>query len=402
MHRVAPHITQDGQGPAAMRVLVAEDDCVMRGALVALLEASGIDVVAVAGNAQDAIEAAAREQPDVCIIDVRMPGGGGARATREIRLRSSAQVVALSGSHERESVVEMFRAGASGYVVKGTGPDELIEAVRRTARGETTLSDAISGRVVEALTDRLADDDARASARASVADRIRKTVDECLVTMVLQPICELHDRRPVGFEALARFTMDPLSPPDRWFREAGEVGLLNDLERCTVGAALHTLPALARDVFLSVNVSPSALLDPALLDTILESGATERLVIEITEHAPVEHYETLGRALDVLRDAGVRVAIDDAGAGFASLRHILRLRPDLIKMDGELTRHVDTDRGQKALASALIAFARETGTSIVAEGLETSAQVSVLRSLGVELGQGFHLGRPSVPDRAAA
>jgi EAL domain-containing protein (putative c-di-GMP-specific phosphodiesterase class I) len=93
------------------------------------------------------------------------------------------------------------------------------------------------------------------------------------------------------------------------------------------------------------------------------------------------------------------VAIDDAGAGFASLRHILRLRPDVIKIDGALTRHVDVDQGQRALASALIAFARETGTRIVAEGLETDAQVRVLQGLGVELGQGFRLGRPAAPKR---
>ena len=394
---------EGGQGPVATRVLIAEDDGVMRRALVALLEHErGMEVVAVAANAQEAIAAAEATQPDVCILDVRMPGGGGPQATRGIRAASSAKVVALSGRHDRESVVEMLRAGAAGYVVKGTGPDELVEAVRRTARGETTLSNAVTGRVVEALTDRLAHDEARDVARATVTERLRATVDDCLVTMVLQPICELHERRPVGFEALARFSLDLHRTPDVWFREAAEIGMLAELERCTVGAALDAIPALADDVFLSINVSPSAILDPGVLDAILRSGAEERLVIEITEHAPVEHYETLCRALDVLRSAGVRVAIDDAGAGFASLRHILRLRPDLIKIDGALTRHVDVDRGQRALASALIAFARETEATIVAEGLETDAQVAVLQDLGVELGQGFRLGRPSMPEHVMA
>ena len=392
-----------GPPTSRTRVLIAEDDGAMRHALVALLEAErDMDVVAVAENAQAAIDLADRHHPDVCIVDVRMPGGGGPRATREIRARHRARIVALSGRYDRETVVEMLRAGASGYVVKGAGPDELVEAVRRTARGEATLSDAVAGKVVRALTDRLADDEARDLERASVADRIRTTVDECLVTMVLQPICDLDRRRPVGFEALARFALLPGRAPDVWFREAAEVGMLEELERCTVRAALDTLTALAHDVFLSINVSPSALLDPSLLDAMLTSGAAERLVVEITEHAPVEHYETLGRALDVLRTAGVRIAIDDAGAGFASLRHILRLRPDLIKIDGALTQHVDVDRDQRALASALIAFARETRTTIVAEGLETDAQVSVLQGLGVELGQGFRLGRPAVPERVPA
>jgi EAL domain-containing protein (putative c-di-GMP-specific phosphodiesterase class I) len=120
-----------------------------------------------------------------------------------------------------------------------------------------------------------------------------------------------------------------------------------------------------------------------------------RIVLEITEHAPVEDYGDLERALAPLREGGLTVAIDDAGAGFASLRHILRLRPDIIKVDKTLTQGIEFDSSKRALARALITFARDIGAEIVAEGIETSSEQAALHALGVRYGQGYHIGRPA-------
>src|SRR5207302_1055710 len=120
----------------------------------------------------------------------------------------------------------------------------------------------------------------------------------------------------------------------------------------------------------------------------------KELVIEITEHAPVEDYDGLNEALRSFRERGGRLAVDDAGAGFSSLRHILRLVPDFIKLDGALTRGIDTDRTRRALGAALISFASEIGVPIIAEGIETQAEVDALRALEVTCGQGFFLGEP--------
>jgi EAL domain-containing protein (putative c-di-GMP-specific phosphodiesterase class I) len=117
-------------------------------------------------------------------------------------------------------------------------------------------------------------------------------------------------------------------------------------------------------------------------------------VVEITEHELIEDYAHLLDALTPLRTAGIRLAVDDAGSGYASLRHILSLQPDIIKLDIALTRGVDTDPVRRALASALVGFARDTGSVIVAEGIETSAELAALQRLGVPLGQGFYLARP--------
>lgn len=387
----------------SIRVLVAEDDAVMREALCALVTTSGdLELAGAACDADEAIGAAIQLRPDVCIVDVSMPGGGGARATREIRAAApGVNVLVYSGSDDRKTVLELLRAGAAGYVVKGAAPDEVLEALRRTARGEATLSDDITGRVVGALTEVLARDADADDARAQLTARIQRTLDGGLLSTVLQPICDLSSRAPIGFEALSRFHAEPVRAPDVWFQEAEEAGLLLDLDLLAVRSALAALPALAPSMFLTINVTPTTVLAPAFLDTILGTPGADRIVIEITEHAPIDRYETVGRALARLRADGVRVAIDDAGAGFASLRHILRLEPDFIKLDGELTRHIDADQNQRALASALMTFARETGTTIIAEGLETDDQIEALRGLGAPLGQGYRLGRP-VPVRVAS
>jgi EAL domain-containing protein (putative c-di-GMP-specific phosphodiesterase class I) len=120
-----------------------------------------------------------------------------------------------------------------------------------------------------------------------------------------------------------------------------------------------------------------------------------RIVVEITEHEAVEDYAALVRSLDTLRGLGCRVAIDDAGAGFASLRHTLQLAPDIVKVDISLTRDIDSDRGRRALASALISFADEMGMTIVAEGIESQAELDTLRELGVIYGQGYFLAEPA-------
>jgi len=120
-----------------------------------------------------------------------------------------------------------------------------------------------------------------------------------------------------------------------------------------------------------------------------------RVVLEITEHEAVDDYDTLIRGLAGLREQGVRVAIDDAGAGFASLRHTLQIAPDIVKLDISLTRNIDTDHARQALASALVQFADEMEITIVAEGIETPEELAELVQLGVHYGQGFYLAKPS-------
>jgi EAL domain-containing protein (putative c-di-GMP-specific phosphodiesterase class I) len=223
--------------------------------------------------------------------------------------------------------------------------------------------------------------------------RIRSLIDRDGLDVEFQPVFDLANCRIVSLEALARFWVDPVRPPSAWFAEAAEVGLGTELELAAIRRALARLDDFPDDVALAINVSPATALDPRFTEML--EDAADRLVIEITEHAQVDDYEALREALAPLREGGAQLAIDDVGAGFANLRHILRLAPDIVKLDLSLTQEITRDPAREALASSLVGFASGVGAAIAAEGISSDEELHLLRTLGVEYGQGFHLARPS-------
>lgn len=222
---------------------------------------------------------------------------------------------------------------------------------------------------------------------------VRTLIDAGMVKVALQPVVQLEDGTVVGFEALSRF--GGRVPTDRWFRGASRCGLGGELERLTLKEALGLLPGLPPAVFLAVNVSPAALEDAEVL-ALLHAVDLSRVVVEVTEHEAVGDYLAMRAVLDALRRSGARIAVDDTGAGFASLRHVLMLQPDVVKLDTSLSRAVHHDERQRKLVTALLTFAREVGSVVLAEGIETEEQLVALRTLGVPLGQGWHLGVPTI------
>jgi EAL domain-containing protein (putative c-di-GMP-specific phosphodiesterase class I)/CheY-like chemotaxis protein len=378
-----------------VRVLLADDSDSVRDALAQILgEDDSVELVAIAQDAQEAIELAVKHLPDVALIDVRMPAGGGVHATREICRRSpQTAVVALSAADDRRTVLRMLESGARGYLVKGSATSELIEMIKRSARHESSLSSEVAGHVVDELARKLRDEGAETSRLRDVSDRIERSLEDGGFAIALQPIVLLPSEDVAGYEALARFDLEPNQTPDRWFMDAESVGMRLELELAAIERALEELPFLDRDAYLSVNVSPTTLLEGRLEDH-LPPAIRPRIVLEVTEHAPISSYDDLDAALATLRADGVRLAVDDAGAGFASLRHILKLAPDLIKIDQSLTTGIAHDRRVRALAAAIIAFARETGVAVIAEGVETSSQLAELRALGATGAQGFLFGKP--------
>jgi len=214
------------------------------------------------------------------------------------------------------------------------------------------------------------------------------------LTMHYQPIVDLHSGLVVGFEALARFGPHSRHPPNVWLEAAEHVGRRIELEVLAVEAVAATVGQLPPGCYVTVNASPYAILAPALTDAVQQLPLS-RVVLEVTEQAPIDCYEQFMATLDPLRERGLRLAIDDLGAGFASLNHILALEPDLIKLDRRITSAIDRRPKTRALAAALTTFATETGVTVLAEGIETESQRAVMRALGVSLGQGYLLGRPA-------
>ena len=384
-------------GHRSIRVLVAEDEPSVRAALVGLIRAEpSFELVAEVANAIDAIEAAAAYEPDVAVIDVRMPGGGGAAAVRGIKRKSpETRMLAFSAVDDRATVLEMLEAGVVGYLVKGSSIESIVQSIQQAWAGQGSLSVEVTGDVIEELVGQLSVRRRAEDRRRTREGRVRKAIEsEGALGVVFQPICDLATGKTVGAEALARFHLPPSRPPDRWFAEAGEVGLRRELELTALDHALAHLTELPKGLFLSVNISP-ATLRGASLRRALSSVEARRVVIEVTEHMPVEDYDALNDAIDRVRALGVRLAIDDAGAGFASLRHILRLAPDFVKLDRTLIDDIERDRSHQALAAGLISFANKIDATIVAEGIERDAQLRALRELGVSRGQGFLLARPA-------
>ena len=384
--------------PLPIRVLIADDDAnVLRAVADVIAAAGGMIVVATARDADEAIAAARRETPDVAILDVKMPAGGGPRAAAEIAEHvPGTRVVAHSAHDDRDAIASMLRAGALGYVVKGSPIGELIEVIERAARGVASLSGDVATTVVGELTERYRADEGRARDLESKESAVRAALEPGAILPFFQPIVDLETGHPIGYEALARFQLEPRQPPDAWFAAAAEVGLLEDLEFAALRPAIARFGDLPRGSYLSLNLSPAGCFSERLLPTLLPAPG-EWTVLEVTEHAAVPDYDTLRAALATVRGRGTRLAIDDAGAGFASLRHILQLEPDIIKLDISITRDINTNRARRAMGAALVSFAREMGISILAEGIETSAELEELRRLGVRLGQGYYLGRPA-PD----
>jgi EAL domain-containing protein (putative c-di-GMP-specific phosphodiesterase class I)/CheY-like chemotaxis protein len=393
----SPYATDGASGGDAepIRVLIADDEPALRGALADLLaHEDDVLLIGTAGDADEAIAIAGDARPDVALVDVSMPAGGGARAAREIaRCSPSTRVIALSAFEDRPTVLEMLRAGAVGYLVKGTAGEEIVGSIQKVMAGGASLSTEVIAGIVHELTKQLRREESEREHLDARRGAIERFVAGEGVSMVFQPIVDLVTNATVGLEALARFAVPPPRPPDRWFAEAVSLALGVQLEVTTMTRALRALPSIPPDVYLAVNCSHRAAVSSEVAELLTPHA--RRVVLEITEHEAVEDYDHLVGALASLRAMGARVAIDDAGAGFASLRHTVRIAPDIVKLDLSLTRDIDTDRAKRALAGALVSFAHEMGFSLVAEGIESRAELDALRELGVTYGQGFFLAEPA-------
>jgi EAL domain-containing protein (putative c-di-GMP-specific phosphodiesterase class I) len=225
----------------------------------------------------------------------------------------------------------------------------------------------------------------------AIRDRLEPVIESGGPHIVYQPIVALSDGVRVGAEALSRFPADWEQPPDVVFGEATSIGIGAELELLAVRRAVRTLSEMTG--YLSINFSPHVILDPRCRE-LLDELPGDRIVLELSEHDPVEDYEVLSTALHPLRQKGMRLAIDDVGAGFSSLRHILLTTPDVIKLDRSIVAGVATDPVLRGLVHALVAFGHGAGATVVAEGIETSTDAGVLRDAGVDHGQGWYFARP--------
>jgi len=212
-----------------------------------------------------------------------------------------------------------------------------------------------------------------------------------------QPIVDLVRGTVVGYEALARFDGYPVSDPLEWFAAAHRHGCGAQLESLTLRQALDARDELPADTFMSVNIGPDVIADPVVQQVWNEHSSLTGVIIELTEHARIDSYEELAPVLDRLRGVGALIALDDAGAGYAGLQHIVGIKPHLIKLDRRLIENIDCDETKRALVEMIGSFATRVHAEVLAEGIERSGELDTLVSLGVTMAQGYLLARPALP-----
>ena len=341
-----------------------------------------------ASDAEDAIELAVRERPDVVLLDVRMPGGGGLRATREITKRcGSTKVVALSAHEDSDTVIGMISAGASAYVPKGDSTEKILRTIHRAVNSNYVATERKTQlNVISPLLPR----------RTQQSTSVAKAILDGAITVEFEPIADLATGQIVGLDARPRVATLPHRSYDTWLADAEAADLLLDVELAAFRASLLALPMIPEDLFLEFEVTPSTAIEGRFRRAIRRPVAS-RIALGFSPLAPADK-AALGTdpngILAGLRGRGVRIAARDVGPGFAGLRHLSHLSPELARLDGTLVRALGQSFSSHSIVAAMVACASDVGARLIAPGVGSEEQLQELRNLGVEMVQGPLVGGP--------
>lgn len=314
-------------------------------------------------------------------VDDVVPPAAGARAAAfaraDVAIGAGTPIYAGAPIYAGDRLVGLLSLGVSG---EGRRPTPAHRAgLLAAAIDYASILSAVAG---PALADR--------RDMAEVRSRLKDVLTQKQFHPVFQPIVDLRSRAVVGYEALTRFT-DGTSP-DLRFSEAASVELGYDYELAAIQAALAAAPLLPEGAFVSLNVSPDLVLESGPRLRAVIRATKRRIILELTEHVPIDDYPALREAIGRLGDVGI--AVDDTGAGYASLRHILELRPTFVKLDISLVQGIETDEVRQALVAGLDYFALRSGCHLIAEGVESKDEATALQRVGIEFAQGYLFGHP--------
>jgi DNA-binding NarL/FixJ family response regulator/EAL domain-containing protein (putative c-di-GMP-specific phosphodiesterase class I) len=384
-----------------VNILIAEDEPEVREVLRTVIATdAGLRLVGAAEEAETAIELASRHRPDVALVDVRMPGGGGLRATREILARSpDTRVVAFSAFEDVETVLAMLKAGARFYVSKSDSTEEILQAIHRAVEDDGEDRTDIE-RVVVALDAWRGHRTRNGSLDELRTERIRSALEPDEMRIELLPICDLGSGDPVGWQASPRLTTIERS----WsamLADARSVGMLPELELASVALALEHVRDVPGDDWMCVSVSPETARSSELIG-LLDGADVARLVLALNDPNPAFGRAGVERSMRRWREAGVRVGIQDVGCGTDTLRLFVRIQPELIWLDPVLAAGVEEDRSRQRLVEGLVSIATDLGATLIATGVGSRSAAEALSGLGVELGQDDGSGATTIVEDMGA
>jgi diguanylate cyclase (GGDEF)-like protein len=313
-------------------------------------------------------------------------------------------VRAADPTQTARTLVDELRATVSLSIGVAQAARDGHDAESLLRAGDVALRVAKRGGAgrVESYSGESLSDDGPGGARRS----LERLIDGDGLSIVVQPIVDISRGEAHAYEALARFEAGSTSSPLHWFALADELDSRDRLELACLRAALARFCERPAGTSLCVNISGSLLADPRTHAILAEQDDLHGLIIELTENSVVDDTSGLTVHIDELCRRGAQIALDDMGAGYSGLTQMMTVRPDYLKLDRGLISGIDADPDRAALVAAMLSYAKHTGGRLVAEGVETEAELETLRGLGVTLIQGFYLGRPGpgwpTPDRAAA
>ena len=379
-----------GPDRARPRVLVIDDDQLMRKLLSRVLIAKGYEPT-LAHNGAQAKELLGRGNFDLILTDVHMPQLDGIGVLRMVReTDADFPVILFTASPSAETAIGALQLHATAYLTKPIDPSRLTDEIEKAlkmhalARVRKEAHDVVT---VAARED---------AARVEVTQRFDRALNGLF--MVYQPIVSWSERGVFGYEALVRSSEPGMSDPGSLFEAAEHLCRWDDLCRKIRGSCAQPLATVDSDWLLLVNIHARELLDDELYErTTSLAAAAPQIVLEITERAHLETVPDVESRISRLRAMGFRIAIDDIGAGYSGLNSFTMLHPDLIKLDMALVRGIDRDPVKRRLAGLLIQLCKDLGIGVVGEGVETISERDTLLQLGCDLLQGFLFGRPGAP-----
>ena len=374
-----------------IRLLIADDDLGIIGALVKLLALEpGVEIVGIANDAQEAIRLAVQHQPDVALCDINMPGGGGPIACIGIRESAPAtRVIAHSMYDDRGAVMQMVRAGAIGYIVKGSARDQIVSVLDRARKGEAILSGQVASLVVTELSAHLRDQEREAEHKRQDLAAIRRLAGGEGLELRFEPIVDLVLGALAGVEALPWRSSGAGvggGALESWSATAARVGFGAELDLAVARLCLAQVHQLPPGTWVGINVAPTTLLDPTFADSL--RVRSHGLVCLEVGGQTVTDYAELRRALDGIRGPNVKVAVDGVGSSGAALRQIVELQPDLVKLDSWVMERKISGGASQALLEAITRLSAGVGAQLVVCGVQYESEMQTLRDLGVRFAQG--------------
>ncbi|MCA9639612.1 MAG: EAL domain-containing protein [Polyangiaceae bacterium] len=362
------------------RVLVVDDERFIREVLADFLGMEGYQV----RTAEDGAAASReldRSKYDVVITDLKMPNMGGLDLLREIERKSpDAVTIVMTGFGTVETAIDAMKRGAHDYVLKPFKVEQVLEIVRQGLEARSNGTGPHSRR---AQVD---------SARKELSERFSRMMDT--LWLAYHPIVTV-DGNIYGYEALMRSEEPSFPDPSLVLSAAEDLDQLHALGRRIRDRAVEGFKEAPEGSHLFVNLHPADLMDSQLFSpTAPLSKIAPRVVLEITERASLEKLDDVPGRVASLRALGFRVAIDDLGAGYAGLGSFTELEPDIVKLDMSLVRGVHLHRTKEKVILSMMSLARELGTTVVAEGVETEEERAKLTEIGCDLLQGFFFAKP--------